>query len=233
MQKQLLLIEDDAQIRSSLITAFEQEGFAVTSADNGEDGLKLALEGNCDLVVLDLMLPGIDGLTVCRKLRSENARIPVLMLTARGEEIDRVLGLELGADDYLVKPFSVRELIARVRALLRRVETDVQERPVSLSFGPLTIDTNRTEATMDGVPLQLTALEFVLLCYFAQNAGRTVSCDELMREVWHYEGDMYEKTVRTHISRLRAKLEPDPAGRHFIRTVRGLGYRFSLPEEVV
>src|SRR5262245_8249676 len=178
-----------------------------------------------NLMVLDLMLPRLNGLELCRKLRSENIQIPILMLTAKSEESDRVLGLDLGADDYLTKPFSLRELLARVRALLRRTQS--QERlPDSLRFGKVEVDFLRYEARRSGKPIEMTRKEFAVLRLLASRAGRAVTRDELLNEVWGCEAYPVSRTVDNHVAALRAKLERDPAKPRYIRTVHGVGYKF-------
>ncbi|MEJ2189122.1 MAG: response regulator transcription factor, partial [Acidobacteriota bacterium] len=186
-----------------------------------------------DLIVLDLMLPDVDGLDICRQLREQKNYTPILMLTARSGEFDRVLGLELGADDYLAKPFSVRELVARIKAILRRVERMHKEREEAetglFSCGELTVDPDRRIVTVREQPVRLTAKEFDLLVQFARNPGRVYTRSQLLDLVWGYGDDTYEHTVNSHINRLRAKIEDDPSQPRFIQTVWGVGYRFFDP----
>jgi DNA-binding response OmpR family regulator len=180
---------------------------------------------NPNLIVLDLMLPRMSGLELCRKLRSEGVQIPILMLTAKSEESDRVLGLDLGADDYVTKPFSLRELLARIRALLRRAQPD-QPLPAELHFGNVEIDFLRFETRRNGKPLEMTRKEYAVLRLLAARAGRAVTRDELLNEVWGYEAYPVSRTVDNHVAGLRAKLERDPANPQYIKTVHGIGYKF-------
>ncbi|NNJ12361.1 response regulator transcription factor [Chloroflexales bacterium ZM16-3] len=227
----VLVVDDEARLRELVRGYLEQAGFQVTLADNGLRALEIARRQPPDLVVLDLMLPGIDGLEVCRQLRSFSDAY-VLMLTARAEEIDRVIGLEVGADDYLTKPFSPRELVARVRAMLRRPRAGLSSEappPLDLVFGPLTIDHARHEARLAGAPLALTSLEYDLLAALAAHPGRAFTRAQLLDRVW---GDTYfgdDHVVDVHIANLRKKLGDDPAQPQFIATVRGVGYRFVEP----
>jgi two-component system phosphate regulon response regulator PhoB len=221
--QRILIIEDERDLAELLAFNLQQSGFATTLAQDGGDGLEKALADPPDLVILDLMLPGLLGTEVCRRLRQERvtARVPVLMLTARGEEIDRVVGFEVGADDYVVKPFSVREVVLRVKALLRR-GGDAADKSIGLSIGPLVIDTERHLVTVDGAPVELTTIEYKLLLTLMERRGRVQSRDGLLQDVWgyHYAGDT--RTVDTHITRLRTKL--GVAG-SLIRTLRGFGYK--------
>ena len=179
------------------------------------------------------MLPGIDGLEICRRLRTEKPELPILMLTARTTELDRVLGLEMGADDYLTKPFSVRELVARVKAIFRRMEVfDTQPQPAKLALGPVEIDADSRRVLVEGEPVELTAREFDLLAFFARHPGRVFTRGQLLDKVWGYTHEGYEHTVNTHINRLRGKLEADPSHPRFILTVWGVGYRFPTTEEL-
>ncbi len=232
MSRKLLVIEDDHNIADLVALHLRDEGYDVEVQHNGNDGLTAALTGQYELIILDLMLPGIDGLSVCRRLRSEKCYIPILMLTAKSSELDRVLGLELGADDYLTKPFSIRELVARVKALFRRVEamgTTPCEEPhtETLDCGDLHIDVVRRTVTTGGKAVELTAKEFELLLFFAQHPGRVYSRVQLLDQVWGYGHEGYEHTVNSHINRLRAKIEQDPAKPHYVLTVWGVGYKFS------
>ncbi len=231
----ILVVEDDADIAKLVRLHLEDLGHRVTVEPNGRLALDRARGGGFDLLILDLMLPGLDGIELCRRLRAGETYTPILMLTARSSETDRVLGLEMGADDYLTKPFSVRELQARVKAILRRVEQlaapeDSGEQPVAL--GGLEIDPSRREVSLDGRPVDLTAREFDLLYFFACHPGRVFSRAQLLDNVWGYAHEGYQHTVNTHINRLRRKLEPDPSQPFWIRTVWGVGYRFPAPEEV-
>jgi len=200
----------------------------------GEDGLRRAQQGGWALVILDLMLPGLGGLDICRQLREREDRVPILMLTAKSEEIDKVLGLELGADDYLTKPFSIRELQARIKALLRRAQmaapAAAAPRP-TLEVDGLTIQLDKRRVLLGGKPVELTAKEFDLLALFASNPGRPFNREQLLNQVWGYSYAGYEHTVNSHINRLRAKIEADPGHPRYIITVWGFGYRFADPEE--
>ncbi len=228
-EKQLLVIEDDRDIAHLIELHLADLGFAVTVAHDGLEGLELALTGRFDLVVLDLMLPGMDGLEICRRLRAGHPYILVLMLTAKSSELDRVLGLEIGADDYLTKPFSLRELQARIKALLRRKVGLSSEAPEHAAFdlGELMIDVSSREVSLAGQPIHLTAKEFDLLIQFARNPGRVYTRSQLLDLVWGYGYGGFEHTVNSHINRLRSKIERDPANPTFIQTVWGVGYRFA------
>jgi len=230
----ILVIEDDSDIAGLVTLHLEDAGYRVGTEASGRAGLDRALAGGWDMVVLDLMLPGVDGLEICRQLRSRPPYTPILMLTARSAEIDRVLGLELGADDYLTKPFSVRELVARVKAILRRSEALAadDDRPPSIRAGALSIDAERREVRLDGAAVELTAREFDLLLHFARHPGRVFTRSQLLDSVWGYSHDGYEHTVNTHINRLRGKIEPEPGAPRFILTVWGVGYRFPGRDEI-
>ena len=228
----ILLVDDEPLINDSLSYSLRREGFDVKAVVNGEQALQAIQEMHPDLIVLDLMLPDISGLEVCRRLRA-NSTTPVIMLTARGEEIDRVLGLEVGADDYLPKPFSFRELLARIRATLRRVELDrqkTQSQPVVLR--QLSLDPTARRVYKGDQELQLSAREFDLLAILMKNAGRALSRDELLSQVWGEEWIGDPRTLDVHVRWLRIKVEEDPATPQFIQTVRGYGYRFAGPEEL-
>lgn len=198
---------------------------------DGDTGLSKALTGKYDLIILDLMLPGTDGLDICRRVRMENVYTPILMLTAKSTELDRVLGLELGADDYVTKPFSIRELQARVKAIFRRVNELSQQNPSNqtgvIRAGTLSIDPEKRTVSLARQPLDLTPREFDLLLHFARHSGRVFTRPQLLDTVWGYGHDGYEHTVNSHINRLRAKIEEDPARPEFILTVWGVGYKFS------
>jgi two-component system, OmpR family, phosphate regulon response regulator PhoB len=220
----VLIIEDEPDIRDLLAFHLEREGYAVTKAGNGAEGLRLARAASPDLILLDLMLPEMDGFEVCRRLRQDPATqgVPLVMLTARGDEVDRVLGLELGADDYVVKPFSPREVVARVRAVLRRSRPAASTTPVIV--GPLQIDAAAHTVSVDGVPVNLTRREFDLLRALVEARGRVLSREFLLEHVWGYTaaGEIESRTVDVHVRRLRQKL--GPAGPR-IGTVTGVGYR--------
>jgi DNA-binding response OmpR family regulator len=231
--RRILVVEDDPDISALVEIHLKDTGFEVELQSDGSSGLARALGESFDLVVLDIMLPGVDGLEICRRLRAEKPELPILMLTARSTELDRVLGLEMGADDYLTKPFSVRELVARVKAIFRRMEIfDAQPAPTTLAVGPMEIETDSRRVLIDGEPVELTAREFDLLVFFARHPGRVFTRGQLLDKVWGYTHEGYEHTVNTHINRLRGKLETDPSHPRFILTVWGVGYRFPTPEEL-
>ena len=231
----VLVVEDEAHIRELVTLHLRLEGLTPLEAADGESGLTQARTQSFDLIILDLMLPGLDGVTVCRAIRrdSPNAHTPILMLTAKSSELDRVLGLELGADDYLTKPFSMLELAARVKAVFRRADHQqaaaerVQQAEQPIEAGSLRIDLQRHEALLDGRLLDLTAKEFELLAYFARSPGRVHTRAQLLDQVWGYSHSGYEHTVNSHINRLRNKIERDPANPDFIQTVWGVGYKFA------
>jgi len=221
----ILIVEDEPGMVAGLRDNFEFEGYQVLSAMDGVSGLERALADSPDLVILDVMMPRMSGLDVCKQLKSKRPAIPIIMLTARGQEIDKVVGLELGADDYVTKPFSPRELLARVRAALRHT-TRVPEAQV-VSFDDITADFKKMEVNRDGKPVVLTAQEFKTFQFLVQNAERVISRDELLNEVWGYQNYPSTRTVDNHVLRLRQKLEPDPAAPRFLMTMHGAGYKFS------
>jgi DNA-binding response OmpR family regulator len=228
-----MLVDDEPLITDSLSYSLRREGFDVKAVGDGAIALQEIMAFQPDLVVLDIMLPGMSGLEICRRLRAQSA-IPVVMLTARGEEIDRVLGLEVGADDYLPKPFSFRELLARIRSILRRVELDRQiSQTQSVTLGNLTLDPVARRIFKDDQELQLSAREFDLLANLMRNAGRALSREELLSEVWGSDWIGDQRTLDVHVRWLRLKVEDDPASPRYIQTVRGHGYRFAGPEELV
>jgi len=202
------------------------EGFEVKSAADGEQGLSFALNGSFDLIILDVMLPKKNGLDVCRDLRQKNVTTPILMLTAKGETIDKVLGLKLGADDYLTKPFEVMELLARIEALLRRSPQTMNNSPDAFRFGDVSIDFRRAEVMKNNQPLELSAIEFKLLQFLIENRGAVHSRDKLLDEVWGYDAMPTTRTVDVHVAWLRQKLETNPKHPQYIQTVHGLGYKF-------
>lgn len=231
MAYKILIIEDNTDITNLLKVNLEDIGYEVTLAHDGTSGLELATSSHHDLIILDIMLPGLDGLEICRRVRSEPSYTPILMLTCRSSEFDRVLGLEMGADDYLTKPFSIKELLARVKALFRRIEAlkspsepDLEK---VIKRGELIIDTEKRKVTLDEEPVHLTAREFDLLYYFALHPGRVYTRSQLLNNVWGYGFESYEHTVNSHINRLRAKIEDDPADPKYILTVWGVGYKFA------
>ncbi len=221
----ILVIEDDAAILRGLKDNLAADLHEVLTAADGEIGLRLVREARPDLVLLDLMLPKLSGYEICRTLRAEGNRVPILMLTARGEEADRILGLDLGADDYVTKPFSVRELLARVRALLRRMEPS-RDAVAELSFGDVRVDFLRYETHRGGARVEMTPKEFKVLRYLASRSGEVVHRHELLQEVWGYKRFPTTRTVDNHIASLRAKLEDEPSDPRHLITVFGVGYRF-------
>jgi len=226
----VLVVEDDPAILHGLQESLRLERYDVISASDGETGYRLAHEKKPDLVILDLMLPKMGGFEVCRKLRAEKFTAPILMLTARGEESDRVLGLDLGADDYVTKPFSVRELLARVRAFLRRAsgEDKSEKLPDELRFDDVVVDFRRCEALKRGMSVELTRKEFGVLRLLAAKAGEVVSRDDLLNGVWGYESYPNTRTVDVHIALLRSKLEDNPSAPRRLITVHGMGYKLVI-----
>ncbi|MEU3353712.1 response regulator transcription factor [Streptomyces sp. NPDC037389] len=227
----ILVVDDDPTVAEVVTGYLQKAGHTVTSVEDGPTALAEAAAARPDLVVLDLMLPGgLDGLEVCRRLREAHDRLPVIMLTARGDEEDRVLGLEVGADDYVTKPFSPRELVLRVESVLRRTRAAAPASAPPLRAAGLALDTMGRRATRNGTDLALTLREFDLLAFLLRHPGRACTREELMREVWGWDfGDV--STVTVHVRRLRAKIEDDPANPALIRTVWGVGYRFEEPGE--
>jgi DNA-binding response OmpR family regulator len=222
----ILIIEDELPLQRALADNFAFESYEVLTAADGQTGYRLATEQNPDVVILDLMLPRMSGYDLCRKLRAEGITTPVLMLTARGEEDDRIVGLDLGADDYVTKPFSVRELSARVRALLRRGKP-LRTMPDVLCLDGIEVDFRSYEARRDGCPLDLTRKEFHLLRLLVSRSGEAVTRDELLNEVWGQETYVTTRTVDTHVANLRSKLERDPRRPQRLITVHGVGYRWA------
>jgi DNA-binding response OmpR family regulator len=231
MPSTILVAEDQADIRDLLVLNLRSAGYDVSAVADGVAALQSQADHPRDLLILDLMMPGLDGLEVCKALRAKGRAMPILMLTAKSTELDRVLGLELGADDYLTKPFSMAELLARVKALLRRADlmrqaqSQTQGAGSTLRNGEIEILVARREVRVRGQPVELTALEFDLLLYFAQHPGHVFGRAQLLDAVWGYSHEGYEHTVTTHINRLRAKLEADPMRPTIILTVRGAGYK--------
>jgi two-component system, OmpR family, alkaline phosphatase synthesis response regulator PhoP len=226
MSSKVLLVEDEEGLILTLTDRLQSEGFAVKSATDGEAGLSAALAENFDLIILDVMLPKKNGYDVCRDLRQKGISTPVLMLTAKGETIDKVLGLKLGADDYLTKPFEVIELLARIEALLRRSPNSVQTSAESFRFGDVSIDFSRAEVLKNNESIELSAMEFKLLQFLIENRGRVHSRNQLLDEVWGYDAMPSTRTVDVHIAWLRQKLESNPKYPQFIQTVHGFGYKF-------
>jgi two-component system alkaline phosphatase synthesis response regulator PhoP len=225
--KKILIIEDEEPIRMALEDDFRLENYDVDVATNGIDGLAKASEPDIDLIILDIMLPGMSGFEVCKKLRSQGVKTPIIMLTAKGQEIDRVLGLEIGADDYVTKPFSPRELQARVKAVLRRMEAGLDDKKENvLRSGGLEVDFQQYVCRKNGKEVNLTVHEFNLLKYLIQNRGQVINRDELLNEVWGRDVFVTPHTIDTHIANLRKKIEDDPADPHMIISIRGVGYKF-------
>jgi len=229
-EEKILVVDDEEHIQELLRFNLENNGYRVLCADNGIDALRLAREEMPQLVLLDLMLPKMDGYDVCKEIRKDASisNMPIIMLTAKGEELDKILGLELGADDYLTKPFSVRELMARVKAILRR--TKIQQVDKTFSFGHITIDFQKHEVIRATEKIDLTLKEFELLEILIRNRGRVMTRDFLLDKIWGYEYVGETRTVDVHIRHLRQKIEEDDKNPRFVETVRGIGYRFNLGE---
>lgn len=228
----ILIIEDDKEIADLVSLHLNDLNYETVHCGDGQNGLDAAINERFDLIILDLMLPDLDGFEICRRLRADHSYIPILILSSRAEEMDRVLGLELGADDYLTKPFSIRELIARVKAIFRRVESmsklaDNHGGDTLVNFGELEIDMQKRKVSLAGKTVDLTVKEFDLLKLFAKNPGRAYSRENLLSIIWGYSFDGYDHTVNSHINRLRLKIEKNPANPQFIKTVWGFGYRFA------
>jgi DNA-binding response OmpR family regulator len=234
-RRNVLVVEDEQDIAALLELHLQDLDCNVTLAADGHQAMRLAFARQWDLVILDIRLPGPDGLSICRALRREQRYVPILMLTSKSSELDRVLGLELGADDYVTKPFSISELMARVKAIFRRIESLEKRFPTNndaLELGPLTIDVTGREVALDGSPLSLTTREFDLLVHFARHPGQVFSRAQLLDSVWGYGHDGYEHTVNSHINRLRSKIEPDPSDPEYIVTVWGVGYKLDPHQQV-
>ncbi|MFB5663576.1 response regulator transcription factor [Alteribacillus sp. HJP-4] len=234
MSQRLLVVDDEESIVTLISYNLEQSGYTVDKAMNGRTAMEKVKSNTYDLVVLDLMLPEIDGLEVCRQIRQEKIKVPILMLTAKDDEFDKVLGLELGADDYMTKPFSPRELVARVRAILRRLEyapeaAEAEKAGDRIKIARLTIYPDNYEVYVNESQLELTPKEFELLLYLANNKGRVLTRDQLLNAVWNYEFVGDTRIVDVHISHLREKIEPNTKKPVYIKTVRGLGYKFEEP----
>jgi DNA-binding response OmpR family regulator len=222
----ILIVEDEVDLAEGLKDNFEFDGHDVILAYDGEEGYNKALSEKPEIIILDLMLPKKSGLDMCRELRAQGTDIPIIMLTARGQEIDKVLGLELGADDYITKPFSVRELLARVKAVLRRYPDKTKKIDNVQQIGRLTVDFDHYVAYLDGKEMELTHKEFELLKYFMEHQDQTITRDQLMNKIWGYENYPTSRTVDNYIVKLRKKVEDDPAHPTHILTVHGLGYKF-------
>jgi DNA-binding response OmpR family regulator len=221
----ILVVEDEPTIATGLRDDLELEGYAVEVVDDGKLALQRILEGKHDLVILDVMLPGMDGFAVCREARTAGVRTPILMLTARGQEVDKVVGLELGADDYVTKPFSPRELLARIKAVMRRIREDPARAPI-YRFGGISVDVDRFEVFRNGAKIELTAMEFKLLRAFLEHRGQVLTIDRLLQEVWGKDIFLTDRVIYTHVNNLRNKIEEDPRNPRFLISVRGVGYRF-------
>jgi DNA-binding response OmpR family regulator len=227
--ERILIVEDERAVARGLEYGLGSEGFQVTLAENGQQALDLARSHDPHLILLDIRLPDISGFDVCRQLRTEGRRMPILMLTARDEEVDKVLGLEMGADDYVVKPYSLRELISRIRALLRRAygELAAPSSENKIIFGPIEVDFDRLQVYRESEPVDLTPTEFRLLRFLLSHPERPFSRSELIEFVWGYDSDIEsDRTVDVHIRHLRQKLEDEPSNPHYLLTVRGIGYKF-------
>jgi DNA-binding response OmpR family regulator len=232
MRRKVLIVEDEPDIAHLVQAHLKDIGCDADIAADGAAAMKQFNRGDYQLVVLDLMLPDTDGLALCRSMRASGDYVAILMLTAKSTEVDRVVGLEVGADDYLTKPFSIPELLARIKALFRRMEAlrnrdDGDHRARIIQRGGLSLDVDRRTVTIDGRPVELTAKEFDLLHFFARQPGRVFSRIQLLDKVWGYNHEGYEHTVNSHINRLRAKIETDPAAPRYVLTVWGVGYKFS------
>jgi two-component system alkaline phosphatase synthesis response regulator PhoP len=234
MSKKVLVVDDEQSIVTLLQYNLEQAGFEVITANDGEEGMKKALDEQPDLMILDLMLPKMDGMEVCKQLRQQKMMIPILMLTAKDDEFDKVLGLELGADDYMTKPFSPREVLARVKAILRRTqllnEQEENEESNKILIGDLKILPDHYEAYFNNERLELTPKEFELLVYLAKHKGRVLTRDQLLSAVWNYDFAGDTRIVDVHISHLREKIEQNTKKPLYIKTIRGLGYKLEEPK---
>ena len=231
MPRRILVVEDNDDLAHLLEIHLQDLSYEVELAFDGDKGLAKAESGEYDLVILDIMLPGTDGLEICRRLRSKDSYTPILMLTSKSSELDRVLGLEMGADDYVTKPFSIRELLARVKAIFRRIDKLKSEQQngglTLIRAGELIINPQKRHVKVKGKNVELTAKEYDLLYYFARHPGRVFQRSQLLDKVWGYGHDGYEHTVNSHINRLRAKIEKNPAQPRYILTVWGVGYKFA------
>jgi len=229
--KRILIIEDAKAIRMALEDDFKFEGYQVDSASTGPEGLEKAMDLNLDIIILDLMLPELSGLEICKELRKRNIGTPIIMLTAKSQEFDKVLGLELGADDYITKPFSPFELQARVKALLRRSEIRNHQTAMAIiKIGPFELDPSKYLLMKNRESIQLTTIEFALIKLLMQHAGHVLKRDDILRSVWGEEVYVTPRTVDTHIANLRKKIEDDPEQSHWITGIRGVGYKFNMDE---
>ena len=232
----ILIVEDDKDISELIRIHLSDLSFEVEQIYDGDEALKRVLNNTYSMIILDIMLPGTDGFDICKEIRKQNIQVPILMLTAKAEEIDKIMGLEFGADDYLTKPFSIRELTARVKALLRRSGLSKKKSSLEnqsiISFNSLKIFPMKRSVEIDDRTVELTTKEFDLLYLFASNPGRAYSRDDLLNLVWGYQYEGYSHTVNSHINRLRTKIEKDPSDPMYIKTVWGLGYRFTERKEL-
>jgi two-component system alkaline phosphatase synthesis response regulator PhoP len=226
MKEKILIIEDEEDLVKGLKLNLAGEGYDVAWAYDGQEGIRKALEERPDLIILDIMLPKMDGLEVCREIRQKNINIPIIMLTAKGEEVDKVVGLEVGADDYITKPFSIRELLARLKAHLRREKREVKKIPEAYSFGDVEVDFSHFKVRRKGKEVDLTSLEVEILKYFVAHRGEVVTREALLDKIWGYERFPTTRTIDNHILKLRKKIEEDPAHPKYIFSVYGAGYRF-------
>jgi len=228
MSQRILIVEDEVDLANLIEITLKNAGFSVSKANDGQCGLDLALNGEFDLIMLDIMLPNVDGLEICRQVRLTDPSTPIMMLTARDTETDRIMGLNIGADDYLTKPFSIRELEARIKAMLRRAQVNTQATPVSkeLTFGELVIEPERHKVSFNNNVIELTSTEFDLIHFLASNPGQVFSRSQLLDSVWGYNHVGYEHTVNSHINRLRSKLEACEDLPKVVHTIWGVGYKF-------
>src|SRR6187399_1542471 len=224
--KRVLLVEDEPGLVLTLTDRLRSEGYVVTSATDGPSGLAVAIRDTFDVILLDVMLPGMSGFDVCRDVRQRGVTTPIIMLTARGQTVDKVLGLKIGADDYLTKPFDMLELLARIEVQVRRVSAVTGKSAAEYQFGDITVNFRKAEVTKSGVALDLSAREFLLLKYFIEHREATLSRDELLNEVWGYNQMPSTRTVDVHVAWLRAKIEPNSKHPQYVLTVHGLGYKF-------
>jgi Response regulators consisting of a CheY-like receiver domain and a winged-helix DNA-binding domain len=234
--KKILIVDDEPSIVTLLTFNLEKEGYHVTSAMDGSEGYELALSQSFDFIILDVMLPGIDGIEITKKLRQEKIETPILVLTAKDDTIDRILGLEIGADDYLTKPFSPREVLARMKAIFRRLEprktsNKEEEESELVTIGAIVADVSNYQVTVNGEPIVLTPKEFELLVYFMKRKGRVIDRDTLLDRIWHFDFDGQSRIVDVHVSHLREKIEQDPKHPKYLQTIRGFGYKFQEPKD--
>lgn len=232
-KESILVVEDNRDLVNLLEINLEDAGYEVHAAMDGEKAVEMFRSADPSLILLDVMLPKMDGFDVCKAIRFENKQVPILMLTAKSEEVDKVLGLEIGADDYMTKPFSIRELLARVKAILRRANRTEEKKPgqSKMEYKKLVMDPAKRRVQLGGKTIELTSKEYDLLLLFFSNPGKAYSREELLNDVWGYSYEGYSHTVNSHINRLRSKIEEDPSDPDYIKTVWGVGYRFADPEE--